>query len=380
MPNQTYIRAKENVNVGGGNLNIQIPIVQLPGRDGHNLDVTLTYNSQNWSPVASFSQQNNSDEINIAWRPGSGAATLGSTGWQVNIPVLYAQGATTFTEGSPGANNAYAYHECWTNFVLVMGDGSKYSFPNAVMDCNETTVSESGYITNSVDPYDDNLIGYDNDAIDGSATGQGVVLDMTNVYNDNVAVVRFRDGSKIIFPMGGLEGGSATGPISTVASDLVGRNGNVISIGSTSSGFVLTDTLGRQVTINTGGVNSGSIAYKDSNGATQTTILNYSSFPSSARPVFCEPLAVGETLPSGCPSSTPVNNSVTSVGADSLQSMLSSIVLPDGLSYTFQYDAYGEIIEITYPTGGYTRYTYQTYPWNSYTWVQSGPGVMLMTV
>ena len=375
QPNQTYIRGKENVNVGGGNLNIQIPIVQLPGRDGHNLDVSLTYNSQNWSPIASFSQQNSSGEIGIAWRPDNDEASLGSTGWQVNVPILYAQGVTTFTQGSPGANNAYTYHECWTNFVLVMGDGSKYSFPFASVGCNETSVTLAGIVSNTTDPYDDRLIDYDNEDIDGSSTGSGAVLDMTGVYGSNgLVVVRFRDGSKIIFSGGDFQTSSGTGPISTIASELVGRNGNVISIGGTTSGFVFTDTLGRQVTINTGGINSGSITYKDSNGVTQTTTLNYSLFPSSAKPTFCAPLAVGETLPSGCPTSTIVNNSVTNVATSSLESMLSSVVLPDGLSYTFQYNAYGEIVEITYPTGGYTRYAYQAYPWNSYTWVQAGAG------
>lgn len=42
-PYETYDRGQESVNIGSGNLNIQIPLLHLPGRNGHDFDVTLTY-------------------------------------------------------------------------------------------------------------------------------------------------------------------------------------------------------------------------------------------------------------------------------------------------------------------------------------------------
>lgn len=40
--------------------------------------------------------------------------------------------------------------------------------------------------------------------------------------------------------------------------------------------------------------------------------------------------------------------------------VLSEVVLPNGLSYRFTYNVYGEIDKIVYPTGGYDKYTYGT--------------------
>jgi len=38
--------------------------------------------------------------------------------------------------------------------------------------------------------------------------------------------------------------------------------------------------------------------------------------------------------------------------------IVSSIVLPDNTSYSFQYDVYGEVTKMTLPTGGYYTYSY----------------------
>jgi RHS repeat-associated protein len=40
--------------------------------------------------------------------------------------------------------------------------------------------------------------------------------------------------------------------------------------------------------------------------------------------------------------------------------VLSEVVLPNGLSYKFTYNAYGEIDKVVYPTGGYDKYSYGT--------------------
>jgi hypothetical protein len=77
-PNETYDRAQENINVASGNLNIQIPLVHLPGRHGHNLDINLTYNSQIWNAVATLKDPpqlgysgGNVDKVYIGWQASS---------------------------------------------------------------------------------------------------------------------------------------------------------------------------------------------------------------------------------------------------------------------------------------------------------------------
>jgi RHS repeat-associated protein len=51
--------------------------------------------------------------------------------------------------------------------------------------------------------------------------------------------------------------------------------------------------------------------------------------------------------------------------ASSKQYILSSITLPNNLSYSFTYNNYGEVTKVTYPTGGYTQYNFTafTYYW-----------------
>ena len=39
-------------------------------------------------------------------------------------------------------------------------------------------------------------------------------------------------------------------------------------------------------------------------------------------------------------------------------SMPTAIILPNGLTYTFQFDQCGMLRKVTYPSGGYTRYDY----------------------
>jgi hypothetical protein len=160
-PTWTYDTGRENISVATGNLNLQIPIVHLPGRNGHNLDVSLTYNSQNWTPVQS-------------------SMALGSLGWQLSVPVLYATGVTTFSNGSSGPppyGSSFQVTSCWANLVVAMGDGTKYSFPAGNLLCQQqqTTCGSSGTSTNCTTdnnvpfPYADYLIPCDS----GSETGTG---------------------------------------------------------------------------------------------------------------------------------------------------------------------------------------------------------------
>ena len=65
-----------------------------------------------------------------------------------------------------------------------------------------------------------------------------------------------------------------------------------------------------------------------------------------------------QTLQFSCTSSQPIYNG-GEVGSPGLYSMPTAILLPNGLTYTFQYDSCGMLRKVTYPTGGYTRYDYQ---------------------
>ena len=358
------------MNIGSGNLNIQIPLVHLPGRNGHDFDLSLTYNSQNWTPVASLTTPGPTppadyDQVNIGWSyPQADLYAIGSTGWKFNLPVLYATGVMTppptCANGPQCGGNSYSQSFCVTNFYVVAGDGSKYQFSSAKFGCTQTTttcLAGGGGCNYNTYNQPDILIDYDNaEPSPGTISpspysGQGVMLDLTNAASGNgTAVVRLRDGSQIQFPINNW-GASSGGSLATYASLIADSNGNVISV--SQSGQTITDTLNRSITIT-----GNSIQYKDSNGQPRTVTLNYSSqFPNSAVPTFTSP-AVGQS-------------GIAEVAATPISTMLSSIVLPDGLSYSFQYNEFGEVVEVTYPSGGYTRYAYAPFPINDYEWTTS---------
>src|SRR5260370_38852157 len=46
--NQIYEGDNENINLATGNLYLELHLLKLPGRNGHNLDIPLSYNSQMW--------------------------------------------------------------------------------------------------------------------------------------------------------------------------------------------------------------------------------------------------------------------------------------------------------------------------------------------
>jgi hypothetical protein len=415
-PYETYDRAQENINVAGGNLNIQIPLVHLPGRNGHDLDVSLTYNSQIWTPVATLYDPpppggvsgnptcsgsvppGNYDQIYIGWTPAQqnmrGAVAVDNTGWQINLPTLYATSVQTFSlVGNCGYPSSVAvdYVNYVTNFALVMGDGSKYIFPNATIyseqsiGCGYEPLGCLGWYQQN-----DHLLDYDygSDQENGSPTqgqgrGQDILLDLSHANEASpYAVVRFRDGSQIQFSLAGWGGNGAsnspvngpptTGELSSTASALVDTNGNVISINTVGNSIVWQDTNLRKVTYTLASGNTPStIQYLNSNGATQTITLAQSLVPPKApTPSFTCPVVGGaDTAP--CYRS----DGIMAVNSGKILSVLDSIQLPNGLSYRFQYNEYGEIIKVLYPAGGYTRYTYQAYPGaNGYEWTTGTSG------
>src|SRR5947209_10856625 len=52
MPSQTYGGVAENIDFSTGNLNLAIPLMGLAGRHGHDLNISLIYDSK---PLTSLS-------------------------------------------------------------------------------------------------------------------------------------------------------------------------------------------------------------------------------------------------------------------------------------------------------------------------------------
>lgn len=194
--------------------------------------------------------------------------------------------------------------QCKSPYVFTKEDGTVLSF-SLVSDCVFT-----------VPPYTEQPQYEQRVASDSRQTGYTADL--------NQCRLTYKDGT--FYP---LQANSCPYNGATIGV-IEDRNGNQIT------GYGGTDTLGRAVTVTT-----NSVQYKDSNGATRTVSINYQQVT-----LACTLAATGGALqPAGT------------------LNLPSSVVLPDGLTYIFQYDGCGELVKITYPSGGYTRYDwdYQHY-------------------
>src|SRR3981081_2055150 len=105
MPYTTYGGVHENINLSTGDLNLQIPLLTLLGRNGHSLTVNMYYDSK-----LAILQENldpNTLNYNYWWGPGTGGA------WNLGIPSL----GTTAVDFGP--RSGVTDTNCYAGFVLT---------------------------------------------------------------------------------------------------------------------------------------------------------------------------------------------------------------------------------------------------------------------
>jgi RHS repeat-associated protein len=134
------------------------------------------------------------------------------------------------------------------------------------------------------------------------------------------------------------------------------RNGNITSISNpTLFNATITDPLNRTIQINSTG-EPGPV----------TDTLSYTGFAGAARQIVVTRTAMGSALASGQSLETlqqlfPAYSN-TQVASTSLYNptVVKSITLADGSTYQFLYNSFGEIAQITLPTGGKIVYQWPT--------------------
>lgn len=295
--NTPYATGAGNVNLTNGNLNLQIPLVSFPGRKGLNFSLSLVYDSKMWTPHPSYASPT---DVVYTWKidqPDS--YPIGDFGWHLNTPALV---------GGPWLSDSAGNHVGNGDYIVTLLDGSRHA------------LGRTGY---------NNLNDWSGDAEDGS----GVNIDLNN---SNDIVVRERDGTTYHFGSGRVED----------------TNGNYIQMPFGP------DTVGRTLTTAFTNGRLSSIGYKDSSGAQQTVTLNYSTIT----------ILTGSTTPFAYPvekqCSKSGNNCINvyvSQPTNLNETVLSSVILPDNNSYTFNYNDYGELSKVVFPTGGYVKYEYTSY-------------------
>jgi len=317
------------INVANGNVHMEIPIGSQPQRGGLPLTETLVYDSRIWQIVDTGSS--------VSFQPVS------TDGWALGGTAIAGSGATQsiVNESVPcNGSGSQGYEEAIYTYVDM--EGTSHVFAPGIYYLYGTTCSDgnTGGITNTNMAAGTSYSAY---AVDGS----GYYL---TVYNQSCYGSDTCQIAVAFDPSGNLPGTED-------------RNGNIITetYSEPPNTWTWTDTLFRN-------------SFVWTNANSTTTDLNV--------------MTIG-----GAQKQYTVNWETINVNTDFAQSgvtdysgtltVIHSLILPDGSSYTFNYDSgtssghYGELTSMILPTGGTVTFNYQNYLdsyQNENRWVNSYSG------
>lgn len=340
---------------------LQVPLADYPGR-GTSLPVKLTYSSQGLWRLGFI----NSIQFGSVWRSATEAiyAEHSTAGWSTSLDVptiewprqndVYWSDGKAYTRGTvPGSTYRVA------QLFIHMPNGATHE-----MRKQDAVYADTGVIsmTGTFYAVDSSRMRYD-------STGQ------------NTGTLYLPDGTRYI--------------LGTSTVQRIDRNGNTLNYNVSTRQWI--DTLGRVIgmpwpenpgpgdyTYSVPGLNNSTISY-----TIKFRSLSDSLTPGSGGLLVMADYYLnhidqpptgsnGTNFPQANSSSSlfhsgysdpdpdhPASSSYTYVVGRNQggfvqfnPSVLSEIVLPNGLSYKFSYNNYGELDKVIYPTGGYQRYQY----------------------
>ena len=182
----------------------------------------------------------------------------------------------------------------------------------------------------------------------GSTSDGLISMDATGFnYNVSSTILIDRGGTRITGGLGGF--GSP--------SRIEDRNGNLITFGTTN----ITDSVNRTIPIPPG-----------TSGASTASCPNPSTLPGALTPSAASlwslpgPSGSGGSPMTICYAEVPITydpcggQQYCGGPNGELFQLIQSIVLPNGTSWTFLYDSYGDVAKIAFPMGGAISYTWNT--------------------
>jgi hypothetical protein len=233
VPFQTNLQDSESVNLSNGNLHFQIPLVRLPGRDGHDFVYSMSYNSQ-------------------IWRYNDYVDPIGQHHyyWSSNVPWSGSYPTLTIDSSVPPPGYPNGEYLCSGNYRVQLPDGRTVTFPIYQNCINAQYGTPAPQLNQS----------------SGTAVlasdGRNGACDRLYMSLTPTPHVVLENGETIWFNANGV-----------IPKD-EDANGNTISY---SNGIAtMTDSVGRTVLYSTTG-NTTTITYHDSSGATRATTMTSSA-------------------------------------------------------------------------------------------------------
>src|SRR6266481_1434272 len=317
------------INLANGNLHLEIPVATYPQRGNIKaLHARLVYDSRLWTI--------RTDPVTEAQR------------WQLTFPaagIPLASGWRFITDGEQGATS--------------VSQSSQYcgsvNFGSGKVDYYKTTYSDYTYTepngTKHTTAFNFKLYNRPGVCVGGALypTGTAYAADNSGykfVITNGLIAVYAPDGTQVATPPPSGSQGIPPG-----GAEVQDTNGNFFTYapGQYNTFVNVVDTLGRTPVITTFS-SSDNQAFLDylceqgcnpAGGDRARITLNFSPLQYATQFNQTQPEGVGEYSGAG--------------------NALTSIVLPDGSSYQFQYDSYAQITSMTLPTGGQVTYTYNNF-------------------
>jgi RHS repeat-associated protein len=304
----------DTVSLSNGALNIQIPVVSYPQRGDLHLSFSLRYGSKAWS---------------VAHTPTTLASWIMPT--QLGPVLTIDQSASVrlakFTYPDP---NGIAGQSFIKADVIVDASGAQHLTGSLGTSSSAMALDASGYAI--IDPSK-----LTNLTVPPGRTSASSVADRAGILYtalDNLdSMITDKNGNQIIYTFNQNWTDSAGRVIPQTPWHDTGSNsiGNATSVASCPSG----STVAYSWIVP---------AFSTPTGSTATYILCYANVA----------IATNFHVPSGTLGQTYVAEYQGAVP------LLNALVLPNGQSWKFGYDSYGDITSITYPTGGTVGYTWTT--------------------
>jgi RHS repeat-associated protein len=362
-----YDGESEKVNLATGNLSVSIPLLTLPGRAGNNLTIAIGHNSQTYHlQTQAFDQGENDGQTNymdyaVGYQPADSFPQMpGNAYWRLQIPTLiaYRELDAILSYSGGAATPVYTDH-----FAYLDWDGTRYDFANSELCYWVGPCSEYQPPASVVWPVHVSYVTGTTYGTPGLQSFSGYLkLDTTNTSN---VVLTERDGTQVQFNLnlnfvGGSDSSTAPpmtettgqflGAMPVAFTEIVDRNGNITTLSVSSSSYVLTDTLGRQVTINSSGV-----TYPDDTVSSGTRLIAFGPGPVPTSSTV-------SLTASGCNLNYPYETDsgfpppTTTVSGS--QGPTTAITFPNNEVISFGNDGLGALSFIQYSDGGYKRFTY----------------------
>ena len=310
----------ESINLFNGNLDFRLPLLSLDGRGSAVRNMMLSLNTKKWRVRESHTQTNDTfTPTTVNW----GSVNVGYAAGKLQGRQ---SGWSSRTCTNPPQTRYYYTN---TKLTFVTPDGTEYDLRDQLTDGQPKIANQCG-----------GTQGASRGTIFKTSDGSGVIFISDNTIFDKTTIPTGTVGSWNLIVSGYLllRDGTRYRIDSGSVSWIRDRNGNLV--------YSQTDAINRQITMTTLPDGSDQITYRGYQGTVRTITITNTLLQNALR--------AGYSLQTH-PQLFPELNGAANLGTYN-PSVISSVILPDGRSYQFRYNSYGELARVVLPTGGAIEY------------------------